>query len=193
MSLNQSQQDASNRIYTEAINAGMPDTLAQILVGQSGNETGGWTSDFFVNNNNCFGYSCSSVSIWQNGCSKAVADNGVTVGNYDSIEDSVNEIVDWIARRQKDGSFPADLSTITTPDQYATLLKNAGNPPGSMSYYGAPESQYTSNITLWLSRAKNFFKDAINGNPDSLVAIGLIVGLGVFFAIKKGLFKKLKL
>jgi uncharacterized FlgJ-related protein len=150
-----SEIEASQRIYNQAIagsdnNPGLPATLANFLVGQSANETAGWTSDFFVNNNNCFGYSCDSGSQYQDGCSAGNADNGVQVGNYDSIEDSTKEIVDWIYRRVSDGKFPSDLTTITSADQYATLLKNAG-------YYQSAESSYAANISAWLSKLGNVF------------------------------------
>lgn len=149
------QTDAASRILTQALagtptNPGLPATLAQLLVGQSGNETGGWTSNFFVNNNNCFGYSCVAGATWQDGCSQGNADNGVQVGNYASIEDSTSEMIDWIYRRVADGKFPSDLTTITTPDQYASLLKNAG-------YYQASESSYAANIQTWLTNMASLF------------------------------------
>lgn len=156
------QTDAATSIYNQAVagspnNPGLPPALAQLVVGQSGNETGGWTSNFFVNGNACFGYECSEVSDYQTSCSPGNADNGVKVGYYDSIEDSTNEIIDWIYRRVADGSFPKDLTTITSPDQYATLLKNAGNPAGSKSYYGANEQTYADNIKTWITNLGTFF------------------------------------
>jgi uncharacterized FlgJ-related protein len=150
------QTDAASRIYQQCIagsdkNPGLPEALCKLIVGQSGNETAGWTSNFFIHNNNCFGYECSSASDYQNGCSAGNADNGVQVGNYDTIEDSTKEIIDWIYRRVADGKFPSDLGSITSADQYAQLLKNAG-------YYGAPESSYAANIKAWVSRIGNLFQ-----------------------------------
>jgi hypothetical protein len=154
----QAQQDAASRIYAQAIagsanNSGLPPAMANFLVGQAANETAGFTSNFFVNNNNCFGYSCSSSSQYQDGCSSGNADNGVQVGNYDSIEDSVQELVDWWYRRASDGKggCPSDLTTITTADQYATILSNAG-------YYTSAESNYAANIVQWLSELGTSFR-----------------------------------
>jgi len=149
------QQAAASRILAKAMlgtvnNPGLPQLLASFLVDQSAHETNGWTSGFFLSNNNCFGYACYAGSDWQNGCSSNVADNGVSVGNYNSIEDSVSEIVDWIYRRVDDGKFPADLSTITTSDQYAQLLKNAG-------YYGDTESNYAAGLKRWANNLADFF------------------------------------
>lgn len=150
------QQAYANRIFNAAIsgndmNEGLPENIAKFMVEQSAHETNGWTSNFFVNNNNCFGYSCDGGSKWQNGCSSGLADNGVKVGNYDTIEDSTQEIVDWIYRRVKEGKFPSDLTSITTSDQYATMLKNAG-------YYGASKDVYANGLARWANTLSDFFR-----------------------------------
>lgn len=184
MTLTPTQQNAANRIYAEAVSGGMPPALATLMVEQSGNETNGWTSNFFVNNNNCFGYSCDPNSKWQNGCSSGNADNGVQVGNYDTIEDSTMEVVDWIYRRLANNDFP-DLTTITDADTYAQLLKDNG-------YYGASESSYAAAIKRWASNLGTSFITAMQNNPGSVLPVVLVVGLGIYFGIKKGLFKKFK-
>lgn len=150
------QQNASQRIYNAAVsgnssNGGLPSALANILVHQSGNETAGWTSHFFTEYNNCFGYSCVPGAKWQSGCSSGNADNGVKVAAYKSIEDSTQEIVDWIYRRQDEGKFPSDLDTITTDEQYADLLKSAG-------YYQAPTSNYLEQMLYWAKNVGNLFR-----------------------------------
>jgi uncharacterized FlgJ-related protein len=146
----------AGRIYAAAIsgndrNPGLPVNMASFLVGQAGNETGGFTSKFFLENNNCFGYSCVSGSKWQDGCSAGNADNGVQVGNYDSIENSVQELVDWWYRRSADGrgNCPSDLNQITSSDQYAQILSDAG-------YYTSAESSYAENIAAWTNKLGNF-------------------------------------
>lgn len=151
-----SQQAIATRIYNQCIagtssdNPGLPDALAQFVVGQSYNETGGWTSDFFVNGNACFGYECDSSSDYQSGCSAATSDNGVTVGYYSSVENSTKELIDWIYRRVDDKKFPDDLTTITSADQYAGLLSKAG-------YFTSSASAYAARIMQFLSNAGNLF------------------------------------
>lgn len=151
-------QDAASAVYTQAIagsdnNPGVPSLFAEFMVGQAANETEGFTSDFFVNNNNCFGYECDSGSEYQDGCSSNAADNGVSVGNYDSVEDSTKEVIDWWYRRTKDGNggCPSSLDQITTPDQYAQILHSAG-------YYTSAESSYAANISAWMSRLYSVFQ-----------------------------------
>lgn len=150
--------EAAGRIYAQALigsdnNPGLPPLMAEFLVGQAGNETGGFTSGFFVNNNNAFGYSCDSNSDYQDGCSSGNADNGVPVGNYDSVEDSTKELVDWWYRRSRDGrgGCPSDLNQITTSDQYAKILSAAG-------YYTSSEKNYAANVAAWMQRMASVFR-----------------------------------
>jgi hypothetical protein len=150
--------DTAATIYASAIagnsvNPGLPPNMANFLVGQAGFETGEGTSNFFLNNNNCFGYSCDSSSSWQDGCSTGNADNGAQVGNYDSIDDSVQELVDYWWRRASDGKggCPSDLTTITDATTYADILSGAG-------YYTSSSAAYAAGITADLSAAGNFFR-----------------------------------
>lgn len=132
-------------VYTRAItgtatNPGLPDILAQLVVAQSEHESGNYSSDVFINTGgNAFGYKYSG-SKYQRGDYNGYA-------KYDNLDDSTAEVVDYIYRRVADGSFPADLSTITTPDQYATLLQNARPGP----YYGDTEANYSAGLASWFS------------------------------------------
>lgn len=138
-------------IYQVIRNAGIPDPLAFFVVAQSGHETNGWTSPVYLADNNAFGYGF----------------NGSSYKQYDTVEESATDIVGYINRRVNDGSFP-DLSTITTADQYATLLKNAK----SGAYYGDTESNYSAGISRW-------FDDNLKLIAGGSVAI-LIFGIFLF-------------
>lgn len=184
--------DAAGRIYAAAMagndkNPGVPSFLASCMVGQSGNETNNWTSKFFVQNNNCFGYSCDSGSDWQNGCSSGNADNGIRVGNYDSIEDSTNEVVDWWYRRSRDGrgGCPSDLNDIKSVDQYTNILSSAG-------YFTSDASDYAARIKSFLAKLGGAFTDALNGNPGSLALIAIIIAGTIYYGVKHHWFSKIK-
>lgn len=162
-----------NTIYNTAVADGMPSALAKLIVAQSKLETGDYTSNFFLNYNNCFGYSCVPGGQWQSGCG-TLADNGISIAAYSSIENSTHEITHWIRRRQAEGKFPADLNEITTADQYSLLLKNAG-------YYGASLADYTAGVLYWFNRLP----------PLAVAVIGtstLIVGALVAYLFRKDLF-----
>jgi hypothetical protein len=131
------------RIYHTAVTDGMPIILSTVIVAQARHETGNYTSHFFTDGNNCFGYSYYAGSKWQIAAG-GTADNGAPIAQYATIENSVHELTDWIKRRQMDGKFPHDLNEINTPEKYARLLKDAG-------YYGATYASYAAGLVNWLS------------------------------------------
>jgi uncharacterized FlgJ-related protein len=159
--------DYSSIVYSRALtgtvtNPGLPDTLAQLVVAQSQDESANYSSAVFLATNNGFGYKYSG-SKYQHGNYEGYA-------KYLSLDDSTAEVVDYIYRRVADGSFPADLTTITTPDQYATLLQNAKPGP----YYGAPETTYSSGIASYFDT--NVLQP-LQQNPT--LGVLILVGLGL--------------
>lgn len=171
-------------IYNTAVKDGMPggeNQLASFLVYQSKHETGNYEHRFFAVGHNAFGYSYNKNSKWQLDKGGPLADNGVAIAQYRSVEDSVHEITEWIKRRQAEGKFPKDLKSITTTDQYSTLLKNAG-------YYGAPLEQYATALkNFFLSGVKNF-QAKVTANPGTAIIVGisaLVIGYGAFLYINR--------
>ena len=152
----------SDRIYNAARNGtprnreGLPVVLSGLLVAQARHETGEFSSNHFLQSNNAFGYSYFPSSDWQIG-SGGLADNGLRVAKYASIEDSTREIVDWIFRRVAEGKFPKDLSSIGTPEQYAQLLKDS-------NYYGDTVKNYAAGL-------RRFFTD-LPAFPFGVLFIG---------------------
>jgi uncharacterized FlgJ-related protein len=148
-------------IYTECIRNGMPVNLAFLIVAQAKHETANFTSNVFKSCNNAFGYKYVGQALATGSCN-AARDGGV-FAKYASIKDSTTEICLWIKRRQKEGKFPKDLTTIKTAEQYATLLKQS-------TYYMEPISEYAGGILRWL-------KDKIIVTN----ALGFVVGLAILF------------
>lgn len=126
-------------IISTAIADGIPDTLAILMAAQARHETGNYTHRFFTTGKNAFGYSYVKGAKWQLPTPGPTADNGAAIAQYATVQNSVHELTDWIKRRQREGRFPGDLSTITNETQYATLLKKAG-------YFGAPLQIYIDGI-----------------------------------------------
>jgi len=163
-------------IYNQAIkgtnnNPGLPVSLANLLVSQAKHETGNFTSNFFKNYNNAFGYSYNQNSSYQI-APGTIADNGIKIAAYRNIADSTKEVIDWIYRRVNDGSFPKNLNTIVSPEQYVLLLKKAG--------------YFTDTITNYLTGLKKYFTQVLQifEKPTALVFLG-IVSIAVYFLIKK--------
>jgi uncharacterized FlgJ-related protein len=135
-----------NIIYNTAVADGMPATLATFIVAQAKHETGNFQHRFFTQGNNAFGYSwVSGNDKWQLPDPGPVADNGVRIAQYATVQNSVHELTDWIKRRQAQGKFPRNLKEITTPESYAWYLKNSG-------YYGASYTLYSDRLRYWYDR-----------------------------------------
>lgn len=144
---------------------GVPSTLANLIVAQAQHESGNFSSNIFSSGNNAFGYSYYPGSPWQLPEPGLVADNGQATAKYKSIADSTKEIIDWIYRRVREGKFPQNLETITTPEKYASLLKGAG-------YYGDSVANYTAGLS-------RYFKTVAIGGTAIL-----ILGVALFFILK---------
>lgn len=144
---------------------GLPSTLANLLVAQAQHETDNFASNIFKQQKNGFGYEFYPGSPWQLPEPGIVADNGSPTAVYSTLANSTKEIVDWIFRRVREGKFPSNLETITTPDQYATLLKGAG-------FYGDSIANYAAGL-------KKYFKTVAIGGAGVL-----ILGIALFFLLK---------
>lgn len=149
-------------IYNNAIKNGMPANLAKLIVAQAKLETNNYSSAVFKANNNLFGYKFVGQSIATKG-TPAPKSEGDNYAKYKNLENSVLELCNWIKRRVKEGIFPADLTTITTPAQYAALLKKKG-------YFGVSVVHYANGL-------QRYFR-GIAGVSGLLIAV--VVGLWFF-------------
>jgi hypothetical protein len=161
------------RIYSQAITDGMPPVLATLIVSQSGHETDGWTSHVFTTCNNGFGYKYVGQATATGACTGSP--EGDDYAKYSSIEQSTHELTLWIKRRQNEGKFPRDLSTINTPEQYNQLLYNAG-------YYGDNPTTYLNGLIYWLRQISGTLT-----TPTNELAILILLALGLIF--RKRIFK----
>lgn len=155
------------RIYNKALADGMPTILATFIVAQARHETGNYTSNVFNTCNNAFGYKWVGQSTANGPCVQSPELN--SYAKYVSLEDSVHELTLWIKRRQAEGKFPANLASITTPDQYAALLKESG-------YYGASLQTYLNGLLAALQKLGQLAVSPTGGAVLLvLVAIGIII------------------
>ena len=163
-------------IYNVVKQRGYDDNLAKIIVGQSYNETGNWTSNAFKKHNNAFGYSYVKGSKWQTGSRGLIADNNQPVADYKNVSDSTNELIDWLQRREKSGKFK--IKDLNTPEKYAQALKNN-------AYYGASVKQYLdamkTGIRLYSDKLVKFY-DENQGISYSVVAI---TTFAIFYLYRK--------
>jgi len=157
------------RIYQRATSDGIPPVLATIIVAQAMHETGGYTSNAFESCNNCFGYKWVGQASALGPC--ILSSEGDSYAKYNSIEQSVDELVGWIQRRQKEGTFPKDLATITSPEQYAGLLYNKGY----FGYTSSALSNYIKGLTYWLNQISATLSTPGMGIGLTLAIIAIIL------------------
>lgn len=167
-----------DRIISQALKGtarnpkGLPPVLASLVAAQAAHETGNFTSNIFRSFNNAFGYTYVPGSLYQVGAG-TLADNNMPVAAYNSIEDSTREIIDWIYRRIAEGKFPADLTTIKTPEQYAQLLKQS--------------NYYTDTLSNYAAGLKRYFVNVVTDIADSPVKLFTLLALayGIYWIYKK--------
>lgn len=162
------QSTIANGIFNQAlqgsaVNPGVPEPLAALITQQAMHETAGFTSNAWIQDHNGFGYKYVG-SRYQSGRG-IKASEGDYYGHYPTYQDSVKELIDWIYRRKKAGQFPADLRDITTPEEYAKLLKQA-------DYYGDTIANYLAGLKRW---AMTFSRSAAAGGV--LIVTAVIVAL----------------
>lgn len=165
-------QSLMDRIYNASIAGtptnprGLPPALSNLVVSQARHETNNFTSNSFVKFNNGFGYKYTG-NKWQSGMGVR-SPEGDFYAAYANIENSTREIVDWIYRRMREGKFPANLGDIRTPEQYATLLKNAG-------YYGDDLENYIAGLKRWLKKVTEAIPWASVFSFASIATIGYML------------------
>ncbi len=138
----------ANIIVAHCLQKGKPLQLSKLIACQSAFETENWTNNNYLLNKNGFGYKRfvgSSHQLLGGGIKSTEGDNYAA---YATFNHSIDEICAWIDRRQKQGTFPRDLTTIQFPEQYALLLKQCG-------YYGGLERDYARGIEKYLEKLNN--------------------------------------
>jgi hypothetical protein len=131
----------------------LPDPIAQIITAQSGHETAGWTSSVYKTLNNAFGFG------W----------NGSSYYGYNSVEESVTDVVNWLSN-----NVP-DFQDMTDPGIYATALKSA-------NYYEDSETNYVNGIENYLNTALTGAVSLVANNPipSGIIFAGIILIIAFF-------------
>ena len=120
------------------VSAGLPAALSKFIVCQAVHETGNFTSGAFRDDHNLFGYSKVVGGKWQGTIETGHGEGGVNYAYYTTVENSINEIIDYYKRRINEG-YKFNDPSLTIP-VFASELKRAG-------YYGDTVSNYTAGIT----------------------------------------------
>lgn len=169
-------------IYNQCLKDGLPSLLSVFVVSQLASETAvngiPFSSHVFVSCNNTGGYKWKGQSTAEGAC--LLSPEGDYYAKYTTIADSVHEITQWIRRRQADGTFPADLNEIQTPQEYAYWLKNA-------DYYTDTLANYSRNLSSWFDVFKVYPFTTTGKLFGTLLFFG---GLYLLYRNRRQLFNK---
>jgi Mannosyl-glycoprotein endo-beta-N-acetylglucosaminidase. len=158
-----------NTVYKTAINAGVNDVPARLIVSQFAHESANFTSPVFIRNNNPMGMKVPSVrkSPYILGAgSKAPSNEGATpYARYASLTDATLDFLHWLKFNH------VNPNSLTTPEIYASVLKSKG-------YYGASISDYTAAMKRFFSR----FANATIPTGGSVVVL-IIIAATLYFLI----------
>lgn len=124
------------RIYNEALAYGAPDLVAEFMVDQARDESANYSSGVYLDDNNAFGM--HFVGQYGATASTRHFDGTIPYAHYNSLEDSVDDLVTWLNNRESEGLFYVE--ELTTPQAYADALKSGG-------YYGESAEEYGGDLT----------------------------------------------
>lgn len=123
-----------NDLYSLLLKNGFNVNLAKWAMAQAAHETGNFTSNIFILNNNCYGmkYAGQSTALGEK--------NGYAY--YNNIEESAIDLIKWYTRRRNNIlSLPLYISNIT---DYVKFLKNN-------RYFEADETEYLNGCKYFLN------------------------------------------
>lgn len=160
--------DTANIIYNTAISTGINNLVASFIVSQAAHETGGFTSDLFNRANNAFGMTVPKLrkSPFIIAADKKQPDGSGNYAKYLNVQDSTKDLIHWFTYNG------ITLNTITSPEQYANVLKSKG-------YYGDTVQNYLSGLKTYLAKFNGLLK-----NHSSLIIIYIIAVVFLLFILK---------
>lgn len=134
--------------------------LASCMVAQSMLESGMYASNVFRTNNNAFGYKRYPGSAYQLGAG-VMSPEGDAYARYASLAMSTKEVAAWIGRRK------TKFSSVTSTDQYVSVLKSEG-------YFGGSQKSYADIVRRYIK--------TVTQNPIALSFIGILLLTGAVVA-----------
>lgn len=181
----------SSIVYDTCIAAGVPDANAQIIVAQARHESGDFSSNVFLSDNNCFGMKVPHVrkSRYILGAGTAApASEGDRYAHYGSVQDCVLDLIDLLSYEG------VQWDEVATPDDYAAWLKSKG-------YYGDTQSNYTSALNRFMAEFSAVYQAGASGIQAGVgtmqaaaikyksylpLLIGItVVGIGLYIVLKE--------
>ena len=170
----------NGQIEQEVIASGYSSEFGKLVAAQANLESGGYSNVAFTQYNNIAGYKYyePNGTKYQNGRGNLANDGGY-YANYNTIEDSVDELIQWFENRQAKGFFT--ISDIHTPKDYVNaLIADPEHQWFTNGKYPPTQSQindYIYGMSNLLQKIQFLYEenaDAVNIG-GGLIAIGVLV------------------
>ena len=182
--------DYDQLIYDAAIKGGFTPTSAKLVVAQARHETGNYTSNVFIKNNNLFGMKYVGQPLATKGTQAPKSEwgcggqcNSDFYSKYNNVQDSVQDLINRNLKITRNGVTFEQLKNATDSTTYATLLKKRG-------YYGATTSVYDSGLKNALLKISVKASEIYNKNKKtSDLTIGIVL-IAVAVYISYFIYKK---
>lgn len=179
----QTQKDQFNgQIVAEVVANGYSEDFGKLVAAQANYESGGYSNNAFIKYNNICGYKYQKGSKYQLQDAGNVSTEGDNYAHYATIEDSVDELISWFERRQKDGYFT--ITNIKTPKDFVNALLSDPNHQWFSSGNNPPTQSMINDYILGISNLSQKIQfiyeensGVINGTGITLICLGLFVYL----------------
>jgi hypothetical protein len=144
-------------IYNGAIKGGATNELAKLITAQARHETGNYSNNQTLSNNNVFGFKYSTNSSYAN--KGNISPEGNAYAKYSSIQNAILDYVDrWMGKDSIDGGTRLEeFNAVTDAETFARKLKRYG-------YYNTPIGKTDEQV----------IKNYINGIKTALLRIKVI-------------------
>lgn len=166
-------QAFQRRAITAARSVGVPAVNAQIIAAQATHESGKFSSNVFLTDNNCFGMKVPVVRkspyITGRGLPAPKSEGAnLYYAHYKTMEDSVKDLVHWCTYKG------VNWTAVATPESYALWLQ-------SKSYYTDVPTTYVAALRRYFDT----FKTWVLTSNKTLLITGLALCCVAYFAYKK--------
>jgi len=164
-------------IYEAALSKGFSPTAAKLVVAQARHETGNYNSNVFKLNNNLFGMKYVKQPLALQGSPSPKSEGGF-YAKYNSVGDSVKDLIDRNYTITRGGVTPEQLKNATDSLDFATKLKARG-------YYGDTISNYANGLKSALTRINIVEFVQKNKGKIFILGIGLVLISVSFYLYNK--------
>lgn len=162
------------RVFDTCIGEGLSVLHSKIITSQATHESGMFSSSLFKRANNIFGMTIPTKRSKRfiSGSAGKQPDGSAYYAKYDSLENSVRDLIDWHKFKK------TDWNKINSIEDYAAYLKSKG-------YYGDTQKNYTKALLRYLPGLEFIATAPIPAVVASLAVVLFITMTILYFSMSK--------